>query len=1034
MDHLSPLFTRLKQAIQPLIRPLPEDFPPCVLFVSFTDRTRRAVTHHVTGDDFETCWNGLQKIVAEDQSFSNPIQDLRVDWVEYVEPMSWAELALRMSRTKRNYFRYGLTLDRSFRHAFLETELNANAMLYGGVKIGQATINEGNFLRYARMRYGLTRLDRPDDGEVIRFSTLAAYTSRDDEEVYHIAGAGREAGRRIIKKLQPDDILQLIRKGSQYLATQVNDEGRFIYGWHPCFDREIPFYNSLRHTSTLYSMIEAWEITQDPALKQAIDRGLHYLTTTLIKPLQVEGGEIAVLVEADGEIKLGGNAVCLLALSKYSAVTGTTAYHPLLEKLALAISAMQDPETGAFSHVYSYPDFKLKQKFRIIYYDGEAAFGMMRLYNLTGDQRWLDLVEKAFGHFIKAEHWKAHDHWLSYAVNELTRYRPKREYYQFGIDNFKDYLDFVANRITTFPTLLELMMAATAMVSRIAADPDYAPLLDQLDLEKFHAAREARAHYLLNGHFWPEFAMFFANPQRMEGSFFIRHHAFRVRIDDVEHYLSGLVAYYKYRKAEAEVELENLSETGAVKSGMPVWDARTLQTVTGGEWQVAPQENWSATGLCIYGKSYQPGNVAVLRHGPNEKGMILYTVTGLTPKPAAIVTSKIDEKIVSLGVPVLKVADTGNAILALGKHARDRFAGPVIGITGSSGKTTTVAMMAHVLKAFGKVESTRNNANLPHGASWNLASFDPAADFFVSEMAIGRMGLTARIVRPTVAVFMNVSAAHLGENTTLRDIARTKAAIFSGMTPGEVAVLNRDMQEWDTVHDAALKAGLKVITYGQSEGVDYQLVAYNETSNLSLIKTPTGQYQIHLKAAGKHMALNALSVIATVESFGLDIEKALAQLASFTPLAGRGEKSRIVFCGQAIDIIDDAYNANPDSMRVALERLDHEKSAKRRIAVLGEMAELGPKAQELHKSLADRINKSSIDRIYVVGALYADFWQALDERKRGHYAENLDALKLQLIANLSTDDAVLFKGSNSTKMHELVDWVKTHDQNEAHQP
>lgn len=559
-DKLQNMISRVHQFLERDIKPLSGKNPPFILFFSFTDGQSRAQTLSVTAGSFKDCWNaGLEKLRQSITKSGIQPKWLRVDWVESTEEIEKSELIKKLQQVKRNYFRYGISLDARFQAAFLETELNGNAMLYGGPSIAAASLNEANFNRYAKRARGLEKVSVSEVEQFHVFSTQALFTTDSDDAVHSIPGAGPNTGRRTIEMLNIADIDGLIERGSRFLETQVGEDGRFIYGWHPCFDNQIKTYNTLRHTSTLYAMLEAFEITKDQALKDAIERGLQHLTSKLIKTVEQEGRELAFLTEDNGEIKLGGNAVCLLALVKYSELTGTERYLSLLQKLALGIVYMQDQESGKFSHVLNYPSLSIKEPFRIIYYDGEAAFGLMRLYSLTGDARWLQAVEKAFDYFIEADHWQAHDHWLSYAVNELTRYRPEQKYYAFGIQNFADYLDFVSNRITTFPTLLELMMAAQQMISRIKADPALAPLLERVDLKKFYFALERRAHHLLNGHFWPELAMFYANPARINGSFFIRHHAFRVRIDDVEHYLSGFVAYRKYRLKQGLAESQTAS-------------------------------------------------------------------------------------------------------------------------------------------------------------------------------------------------------------------------------------------------------------------------------------------------------------------------------------------------------------------------------------------------------------------------------------------------------------------------------------------
>ncbi|MFO2465578.1 hypothetical protein OOJ96_18045 [Pseudomonas sp. 15FMM2] len=557
---LHPIYVRLQETAVPAGGAGSE----YILFFSYTDGRNRARVETFRGPTFADAWHRglarLRKVVAKHPDM---IRWLRVDTVDEMRRSNWAELKRQLTEVKRNYCRQGISLDRNCRHAFLETEINANAMFYGGVEYPHCVVNEKNFRLYAKLRHGLGDVDLKDATLVWMFSSRGFFLDKErPDEVHEIAGPGRSAGCRIVEALDDDLLSKVIKSSSTFLTGQVGDDGRFIYGWHPCFDREIQAYNSLRHASTTYAMIEAWEVTQDAALWAAIERSLAWLLREAICTVTLpDGTEAAFLVDVGNEIKLGANAVAILAFTQHAVVGGCIDHLPLLEKLAQGVLHMQQSKDGSFVHVLNYPDLTVKEAFRTIYYEGEAAFGLMRLYSLTGDERWLSAVEKAFDHFIAKEHWRHNDHWLSYCVNELTRYRPQERYLRFGIENVRDHLDFVLNRITTFPTLLELMMASEAMLARIEAMPDMRHLLGEIDLSKFHRALHFRARYLLNGYFWPELAMFYAKPQRIVGSFFIRHHAFRVRIDDVEHYLSGMVAYRsklignsnRVRKAEATV-------------------------------------------------------------------------------------------------------------------------------------------------------------------------------------------------------------------------------------------------------------------------------------------------------------------------------------------------------------------------------------------------------------------------------------------------------------------------------------------------
>lgn len=550
----APLSSLLPQARSALTYALAsaEQDAPLRVFFSICDGKTRARVVHVDGPDSETIWCRFDEWRSAWPEPDPQVRWLRIDWVTRTWNLTWEQCQLAIRSSKRNYFRYGIALDPDFRQAFLEQELNANAMLYLGKDRHEGGLNAKNTQIYGQRRFGRGfHLPEAPTDPVRLFATDAFLLQPDRPPVplHGFSGGteGRDTGRRQVDPLDAATVENMVDQSSRFLAAQVDPEGQFVYGVHPCFDREIKSYNTLRHASTVYAMLEAWQVTRDAGLKAAIDRALRLLTEGLIRQYTVPGGErVAYLLDVNNEVKLGGSAVCLLALVTYTELTGDERHLPLLEQLAQGIALMQDPDSGQLSHVLHAEDLSVKERFRIIYYDGEAAFGLMRLYGLTKDPRWLALVEKAFDYFIAQEHWRTNDHWLGYCVNELTLYRPEERYFRFGLQNVATHLDFVIDRITTFPTLLELMMAAHKMILRLEQSEAHRHLLKHLDRDKFYRALETRARYMLNGFFWPETAMYFRNPQRILGSFFIRHHAFRVRIDDVEHYLSGFVAYLRH--------------------------------------------------------------------------------------------------------------------------------------------------------------------------------------------------------------------------------------------------------------------------------------------------------------------------------------------------------------------------------------------------------------------------------------------------------------------------------------------------------
>ncbi|SCU36806.1 poly (glycerol-phosphate) alpha-glucosyltransferase [Staphylococcus xylosus] len=495
-------------------------------------------------------------ILKHCQKFKNqtghPPEWIKVDWVVETKRLLFEDVINELIQTRRNYVDFGITLDKYWNMTFLPDEINANAFVRPGKEKNTLILSEKNINNYLK-KYTKSRKffnSKNYEGKYItKFYTKAFI--HDNHYVYELGDYGPTKNLRNVDNLDKE-INRLIQFGSDFLENMMEPKGKYTYGYFPHFDKHIDFYNNLRHSSSTYALLESmsyldkdWHSAQN-AINYIIDNYLY----------EVNGkGYIYDDTKQINEIKLGQNASFIFAVCEYLKLNpNDTRALMSAQKVAKGILTMVDANSGSTIHVLNYPDLSIKEKHRIVYYDGEAALALLRLYQIEQNPVLLDTVKKLFDYFIANDYWQYHDHWLGYCTNELVKLVPEESYYRFGIKNVNHYLDYIKQRETTYPTFLEMLMATYNLIQD-AKQNGYNHIVEELlNEEEFIETIHFRANYQRTGFFYPEIAMYFKNPQRILHSFFIKHHGFRVRIDDIEHYLSG---YIQYQKAFGKQEVES---------------------------------------------------------------------------------------------------------------------------------------------------------------------------------------------------------------------------------------------------------------------------------------------------------------------------------------------------------------------------------------------------------------------------------------------------------------------------------------------
>lgn len=464
-----------------------------------------------------------------------------------------------------------------------------------------------------------------------------------------------------------------------------------------------------------------------------------------------------------------------------------------------------------------------------------------------------------------------------------------------------------------------------------------------------------------------------------------------------------------------------------------LWTAAEAAAATGGQ----STGDWQARGVSIDTRTLKPGDLFValkdVRDGHD------FVAQALAKGAAAALVSRIPDG-VAADAPLLVVPDVLRALEGLGVAARARTKARVVGVTGSVGKTSTKEMLRAVLGGQGRVHAAEASYNNHWGVPLTLARMPADTDFAVIEIGMnhpGEIAPLARLARLDVALVTTVAPAHLEAFDSVEGIAHEKAAIMDGLLPGGTAVLNADLTTTPILTAKAAGVGARAVLFGTAERADWRILSVELSAGATIVRATAAGRPLLFKVSspGRHFAQNALAALAVAEALGCDLAIATSDIGRWAPPPGRGTRERILLDAledTGFDLYDDAFNANPASMAAALDVLISTEPTHgvgrhdigRRIAILGDMLELGPTEGALHAAIAAHPGLQAVTTIHCVGPRMKALWDALPRNQRGEWAETAPELAARARTLIDAGDVVLVKGSKGSKVSLVVDGLR----------
>ncbi len=457
----------------------------------------------------------------------------------------------------------------------------------------------------------------------------------------------------------------------------------------------------------------------------------------------------------------------------------------------------------------------------------------------------------------------------------------------------------------------------------------------------------------------------------------------------------------------------------------PLWSGDELVTALGARAEGPVPE--AVTGISIDTRSLEPGDAFFAITGEARNGHDFVAAALAKGAALCVVDEAHADQFAGQGALAI-VPDVLKAMERAGSVRRAQLKAGVVAVTGSVGKTGTKDALRLVLSRQGKTHAPVASYNNHWGVPLTLCRTPRDVDYAVYEIGMNHPGEIlplARLVRPQVSIITTIQPVHLAAFESLEGIAEEKSGVFWELEPGGTAIVNADIPQADLLEQIA-KAGPagRVIRFGESPDADVRLISCALRSDVSTVDAVVmGQPATYrLGSPGKHIVLNSLAVLAAVKALGADLALAALALGDLRPPAGRGAQQRLEGPGGPFTLIDESYNGNPASMRAAIENLGRIPVAGRgrRIAVLGDMLELGPTAPDLHRGLGDAITANGVDAVFACGPLMRGLYDSLPSTLRGAYAAQASGLEPLVVDAVRAGDVVMVKGSLGSRMGPIV--------------